>query len=275
MKILVVGASGKLARPVIQELDKRGFELRLFSRNVNSDMFFKPFEIVNGDVFNRTDLEKAIKGCEAIHINLSDIDEAKATREITKVAVEEDVKLISTISGCTVAEENRWFPMIDNKFRAEQNLMNSGIPCLIFRASWFFESLELMVRKGKASVIGNQKNPYHWIAAGDYARMVGEAYIQPEIRNKIFYVMGEKPYTMKALLREYCEVTHPGIKKVNSMSPGMLRFIALVSGNKKLREVTDMFGYFEKTKEKGDAQETYNMLGKPETSFEKWLAIKD
>ncbi len=35
MKILVIGASGLLAKPVVSHMDKAGFQLRLFSRNVN------------------------------------------------------------------------------------------------------------------------------------------------------------------------------------------------------------------------------------------------
>ena len=275
MKVLIIGASGMLAKPVVRELDKRGFELRLFSRNVNADMFFKDFEICNGDVYDSADLEKAVHGCDAIHISLSNLDEALATEKIVQIALKENIKLISMISGCTVAEENRWFPMMDNKYRAEQSLIKSGIPFMIFRATWFFESLELMIQKGKASVIGKQNNPWHWIAAQDYAHMVGEAYQKPEARNKIFYVLGNKPYLMKDLLKLYCEAVHPEIKKVSEVPPGVLKFIGVISRNNMLKQVADMFRYFEKTKEMGDPEETYSLLGKPGISFEKWLEIRD
>jgi uncharacterized protein YbjT (DUF2867 family) len=275
MKVLIIGASGMLALPVIQELDRRGFDLRLFSRKVNAAMFRKDYDIVNGDVMNPYDLKKAIAGCDAIHVSLSGVDESAAMKEITTVAREEGIKLISTLSGCTVSEENRWFPMIDNKFRAEQELMNCGVPYMIFRASWFFESLELMVRNGKATMIGKQPHPSHWIAAQDYARMVGEAYASTSARNKIFYIMGEKPYLMKDLLKDYCAEVHPEIKKLSNVSVGMLKMIAMIGRNKSLKEVAEMFGYFEKTKEKGDISETWNLLGKPTTDFQKWLQIRD
>ncbi len=275
MKVLVIGASGMLAKPVIEEFDKKGFQLRLFSRNVNQDMFIKDYEIVNGDVLKSKDLEIAIKGCDAIHINLSGVDEAVAVQKIVKIAAKEGIKLISTISGCTVLQENRWFPMIDNKFRADQELIQSGIPYIIFRASWFFESLQLMVRNNRITQIGKQKNPYHWIAARDYAHMVGAAYATTEARNKIFYVLGTQTYTMSDLLDQYREFRHPDIKKVNSISTGMLKFIAMLSRNKQLKTVADMFKYFEKTKEHGDPLETYQLLGKPKVTFQKWLETVD
>lgn len=275
MKVLIIGASGMLAKPVIEHLDKKGYQLRLFSRSVNQSMFPKDYEIINGDVYNISEVEKAMQGCNAVHISLSGVDEAKAGKVIIAAAKKAGIKLISTISGCTVSEENRWFPMIDNKFTADRQIMESGIPYMIFRASWFFESLAMMVRDGKASVIGKQNNPYHWIAAQDYGRMVAEAYQKEEAKNKVFYMLGTKLYLMKELLEKYCAIYHPQIKKVQTVSTGMLKFIAAVSGKKELKTIANMFRYFEKTKEQGNTEETYALLGKPELTFEKWLYSKD
>ena len=148
MKILVIGASGLLAKPVISQFNKEDFQLRLFSRTVKQSIFEKEYEIVNGDVFNLKDLGKAINGCDAVHISLATSNEGLATKNIVDIARQKGIKLISKVSGCTVAEENRWFPMIENKFQAEQTIINSGIPYLIFRPSWFFETLDLMIREG-------------------------------------------------------------------------------------------------------------------------------
>jgi len=101
-------------------LDKDGFQLRLFSRTVKQSDFDKTFEIINGDVLNQKDLDKGISGCDAIHISLSTENEGLATKNIVDVAKHTGIKLISKVSGCTVAEENRWFPMIENKYQAEQ-----------------------------------------------------------------------------------------------------------------------------------------------------------
>ena len=106
MKILVIGASGLLAKPVIRHMDKAGFQLRLFSRNVNQSMFDREFEMFQGDVFNLKDLDKAIYGCEAIHISLSTENEGLATKNIVDVEKQRGIKLISKASGCTVAEKN-------------------------------------------------------------------------------------------------------------------------------------------------------------------------
>ena len=274
MKILVIGASGLLAKPVIKQLDKNGSQLRLFSRTVNQTMFDKPYEIVQGDVLNRNDLDKAMNGCDAVHISLSNLNEAVAVKTILDIAKNKEIKLISYISGCTVAEENRWFPMTENKYQAEQSIIKSGIPYMIFRPSWFFETIELMVRDGKATLLGKQPNKAHWIAADDFARMVAAAYEKPDAKNKIFYIIGSEEYLMKDLLEEFCKHRYPEIKKVSTVPIGIIKMIAILTGNKELKSAASLFGYFEKVKERGNPDETNELLGKPTITFEKWMRVK-
>lgn len=140
MKVLVIGASGLLAGPVIRQLDEKGFDLRLFSRTVKPSMFINDYDIVRGDVFNHDDLVKAMTGCDAVHISISTTDDVRATAAITDLAKKKGIRLISLISGCTVSEENRWFKFIDDKSKMEQMIIQSGIPYFIFRPTWFFES---------------------------------------------------------------------------------------------------------------------------------------
>ena len=268
MKVLLIGASGLLAKPVIRHMDKAGFQLRLFSRSVNQSMFDKEFEMIQGDVFNLNDLNKAMTGCDAVHISLSTANEALAAKIVTDSALQKGIKLISTISGCTVSVENRWFPMIENKYQAEQTIINSGIPYMIFRPTWFFESLDLMIRDGKAMLLGKQPNPSHWVAADDLARMVATAYRKPEAKNKIFFIFGPEQHLMKDLLEKYCKLRYPEIKKVSSVPIWMMKMIGLLTANKQLKGVASLFAYFEKVNELGNPDETNALLGKPTTTFE-------
>jgi len=274
MKILVIGASGLLAKPVVRHMDKAGFQLRLFSRSVNQSMYDKEFEMVQGDVFNLNDLNKAMTGCDAVHISLSTANEALAAKIVTDSALQKGIKLISTISGCTVSVENRWFPMIENKYQAEQTIINSGIPYMIFRPTWFFESLDLMIRDGKAMLLGKQPNPSHWVAADDLARMVATAYGKPEAKNKIFFIFGPEQHLMKDLLEKYCKLRYPEIKKVSSVPIWMMKMIGLFTGNKQLKGVASLFAYFEKVNELGNPDETNALLGKPIITFENWIQSK-
>ncbi len=263
-----------LARPVIRKLDEAGFQLRLFSRSVNPSMFNKDHEIVRGDLFNRSDLEKAVDGCDAIHISVSTADEHKSTGAIVNVAIQKQVKLIGIVSGCTVSEENRWFPFIDRKFLAEQLVINSGIPYLIFRPTWFFESLELMVRNGKATVLGRQPNPYHWVAADDLGSMAANAYSGEEAKNGIYYIYGPEKCLMKDMLEKYCRIMHPGIRKVSVTPIPILKIIAFLTGKKELRNATALFSYFQKVGEPEIPSEKLSALGEPRIDFKRWVELK-
>lgn len=274
MKVLIIGASGMLAKPVVQEMDKKGFELRLFSRNINPFLFINDYDIVQGDVFNPDDLNKAVEGCDAIHISISKLDEKKATEAIIKAAKRHGVKLISMVSGATVSEENRWFKFIDNKCQAEQLIVDSGIPYMIFRPTWFFESLDLMIRDGKATMIGEQPNFYHWIAAEDFARMVAETFSKKEAVNRIFYVYGPQSFLMKDLLEKYCAVLYPEIKKVSVAPISLLKLIATLTRNRELKSATQLFAYFQKVKEPQITSNTADLPGKAEITFDEWLKFK-
>lgn len=274
MKILIVGASGLLANPVIRRLDEAGHQLRLFSRSVKPSMFKNDYEIVQGDLFNRDQLEKAVEGCDAIHISVSTDNEDKAVESIVSVAKERKVRRISMVSGCTVSEENRWFSFVDKKFRSEQMIINSGIPYYIFRPTWFFESLALMVRNGKATVLGKQPNLYHWVSADDFGRMVARAYSGGGPANRIFYVYGPEKHGMKELLKRYCREFHPEIEKVGVAPIPMLRIIAFINGSSQLKQATALFSYFEKVQEPEIPEEELALLGRPEMNFEAWIAAQ-
>ena len=216
-------------------------------------------------------MKKAIEGCDGIHINLSKTDEAIAVELIVNEAKRHKIELISYISGSSVAEENLWFSMVEHKYKAEQSIIQSGIPYLIFRPTWFFESLQLMVRDDKAMMIGKQPHPSSWVAADDLARMIVNAYQLDEAKNKIFYIHGPEKHLMKDILLEYVKRKHPSIGKVCTTPIGMLKIIAFLSRNKELKMVAEMFSYFEKVKEMGDATEANRFLGAPSITFEQWL----
>lgn len=273
MKILVIGATGLLAKPLIRQFDLTGFQLRLFSRSVEKSMFERDFEIVKGDVFNMENLDVATRGCDAVHISISTNNEGPAVKNIVEASGKNGIKMISIVSGCTVAEENKWFSLIENKYQAERAIIESGITYFIFRPTWFFESLGLMVRNGKAMMLGKQPHPSHWVAADDFARMVVTAYAKPEARNRIFYIFGPEQFLMKDLLERYCRHRYPEIKKVSAIPIWMLKAMSSMTGNKELKDAAHLFSYFEKTGEQGNPEETNLLLGKPEITFEKWISL--
>ena len=71
-KILFIGASGMLGKPVALELLRAGFQLTLFGRDVEKlEKLFPNISVVKGDVFDIASLEQAMKGQEIVYLNLS------------------------------------------------------------------------------------------------------------------------------------------------------------------------------------------------------------
>lgn len=269
-KVSILGASGLVAQETIKAFHQAGFQLKLFSRSINAEKY-PDHEVVKGDVFNEKDLGSAVKGCDVVHITLGQLDELKAVEKIVKAAKEHNVKLIGYVSGATVCKENSWMSFIDAKFKSEQLIKASGIPYLIFRPTWFMESLSLMVQDGKANVMGTQPLKIRWIASKDFGQLLVKAYQKTDAFNQEFSTYGPEGLTINEALEKYIKVKHPEISKVQNAPFWLLKIIAFISGNKQLKEFIPLFEYFEKTKEAGDPTTSDTLLGKSKTTLEQWL----
>ena len=270
MKVLIIGATGLLGRPIVKQFKESGYKLRLFSRSIKKSDLTTENEYYEGDVLSKKDVSNALKGCDAVHISVAQVDEALAVEVVVDEAKKQNIKMISYVSGASVCEENSWFWFVENKLRAENLIKTSGISYFIYKPTWFFESLKLMIRNNKASVIGKQPSS-HWLAAKDFANLVVNSYSYDE-KNETLYVFGPEKRGMKELLGLYCQKVYPQIKKVSYTPIFILRFIAKLSGNKEIKMAADMFSYFEKI---GELEPKVNGIKEqdiPKTNFEDWLS---
>ncbi len=271
--IVVIGGSGMLGQPVAFSLKEAGFRVRIMTRNLEKArrIFDDSFEIVVGDPMDPVCLEETLDGCYGVHISLPTEVEQPVAEAVAKVARKHGVGRITYISGATVAEENRWFPMVNRKFLAEQAIRESGTPYTIFCPTWVMDGLPMFVREGRAAVLGKQPHPYHWIAAEDIARMVSQAYQCEEAANKRFIVHGPEAIRMDEALRRYCTVFHPDIKEVSSMPFWLVKLLATVTNNQGLKGAGELMAYFEKVGEWKNLPQANCILGAPATTLDAWL----
>ncbi|MGE5777649.1 MAG: SDR family oxidoreductase, partial [Chloroflexota bacterium] len=190
--ILVIGGTGLLGEPVSRCLNGAGFQVRVMTRDLQKAQkkFDNSFDIFEGDPADTNCLEEALHGSYGVHISIPGEAEQQVAEAVAKLASKHAVERISYISGATVAEENRWFPMVNGKFLAEKAICASGIPYAIFCPTWVMDTLPMFVNQGRAAVFGKQACPYHWVAADDIARMVAAAYELKEAPNKRFIIHG-------------------------------------------------------------------------------------
>jgi uncharacterized protein YbjT (DUF2867 family) len=271
--IVVIGGTGLLGQPVSRCLKEAGFRVRIMTRDPHkaNKLFDGSFEIVAGDPIDTGCLEQALHGCDGVHISLPTEVEQQVAETIAKLAARHGVERISYISGATVAEENRWFPVINRKFLAEQAIRAGGVPYTIFCPTWFMETLPLFVVQGRASILGKQPHPYHWVAADDYARMVTTAYGLAEAANQRFIVLGPEAIGIHEALRRYCAVFHPDIKQASTLPFWLVKLLASITSNQELKSAGELMAYFDKVGEGSQAASINGMLGAPTTTLDSWL----
>jgi uncharacterized protein YbjT (DUF2867 family) len=271
--ILVLGATGTLGKPVASALKAAGFRVRIMTRDLKKAQknFDNTYEKVAGDPMDPDCLEEALEGCYGVHISLPTEVEQQVAESVARLAPRHAIARITYISGATVSEEHRWFPMIDRKFRAEKAIRESGIPYTFFGPTWVMDSLPIFIVGGRASVLGTQPYPYHWVAADDIARMVASAYRLEAAANKRFILHGPEGIRLPEALQRYCAAFQPDIQKVSSMPFWLVKLLATVMRNPELKGAGEMMAYFEKVGEETSAPKIDGIIDAPKITLDQWL----
>jgi NADH dehydrogenase len=278
-KVLVLGGTGLLGVPVVHRLKADGFEVRLLARDPDkARATFEAagggaaaFEVVAGDVADVGSLEAALAGCDGVHISVGGPVDRLSAENVAALAPGLGLKRITYVSGSTVFEENRWFPMTAQKLDAEKALRACGVPYTIFCPTWPLDMLPRYARGGQPLMIGDQPLPYHWFAADDMARMISNAYRCEEAAGKKLFVHGPEAMTTVEALERYCQAFHPEVESVPLMPIEAARATAASTGNQMLGFFAELMAYFEQVGEMGDPAEADQLLGAPTTTLDAWI----
>jgi uncharacterized protein YbjT (DUF2867 family) len=153
IKVLILGASGSLAKVVTEELLKNErISLTLFLRNKRK-LGRGPgenFRILEGDVMNYPVLKEAIHGHDIVYVNLAGNLEEMAGN-IVKAMRDEDVNRIIAISSIGIYE-TPLRPVLVPYRKLADLIENSGLIYTILRPDWFTNGNEIdytLTRKGE------------------------------------------------------------------------------------------------------------------------------
>jgi uncharacterized protein YbjT (DUF2867 family) len=149
MKILVVGATGSIGRPVVEIAAERGHSVRALVRNLAKAPFTAQAEIVKGDVTKPDTLLDAVAGVDAVVFTLGSDGQGKVgaetidyggVRNVLTALGSRRVRIaLMTSIGVTNRDGsyNRSTEAHDWKRRAERLVRVSGNPYTIVRPGWF------------------------------------------------------------------------------------------------------------------------------------------
>lgn len=235
-------------------------------------------ELVAGDANRREDVARAMADCTAVLICVSDLLDPFLDLRVTKTVVELapglPIERVGLVSGASVANERRAFPMIDAKYQAEEALKASGVPWVILRLTWPMESLVRFVQGNRVALLGEQPATIHPIAGADVGRMVARAFELDEALGRTFTLHGPEAFTMKSWLESYCELVHAHTA-VKSTPFWIVSAVAAVTFNRTLKAAIALMKYFDELPELGDPTEANRILGAPEITIEQWVASRE
>lgn len=254
--IAIIGGTGMLGTPVATQLKQDGYQVRILSRNTDKarQQLGDGFDYQQADIQNPASLKQALKGVDAVHLNLSGhskqsyyASHIQGTKNVIQALEDQPDTLISMISSAMAYPEfnDRW----DNRYKweAEQLLKASGHPYLAFLPSWFMESLPLFVQKNKVMLIGPSTRPIHWVAAQDYAREVSKAYQNPDCRNQRLSIFGTSTLTMEEALDRYAQ--HHGLT-LQRMPAWLASAIGWLTRDEGLMDIANLLTHYDKHGEK-------------------------
>ncbi len=282
--ILVVGGTGALGASVVRRLVARGFPVRVLAREPERACaaFGNDVEVIPGDVEDDRAIEAAVHGCSGVHVSLAGGSDPAAiervehlgTARVATAAARARLACLTYLSGMYVSRELAAHSSADAaKWRAEEAIRASGVPYVIFRPTYFMETLPRHVQGHRAIVLGRQSHALHMVAASDFGDQVARAMVTPAAQGRELYVQGPDALTLADALREYCRVVRPELSVMTVPLPVMRVANTLFAGGRLTRELR-LMAMLQRLGEQGDPTEANRLLGAPQTTLTLWCEFE-
>ncbi|MBE7213458.1 MAG: NAD(P)H-binding protein [Gluconacetobacter diazotrophicus] len=279
-KIAVIGATGRLGAPVAAELAKT-FRVRAIVRSPDKAGTMLPpgIEVVRGDLRDVASLRAALRGMDAIYINLATetasphlpfYPEREGVRNLMLAANGLDIQYVAKIGALGAyppAVARRRTNMVPNRIRMQGHdiIAASGIPHTFFAPTHFMELLPAMINENTLRWIGNTRVKVYWVSAGDYARQVVEAFRNAGTMPGHCPVQGPEAIPVRTAMERFRREYDPALR-IRIAPLWVIRLIGLF--NARMKFVGHLFAYFGSHEDPFYAGRTWRDLGRPTTTLE-------
>ena len=150
-KVLVIGASGSLAKVVIDKLkENQDVALTLFARSKGRISNASDSKVIEGDAMVFDDVKNAVEGQDIVYINLAGNLEAMS-KNIVKAMRETGVKRVIAISSIGIYKTPMQSVVMPYRKLADV-IEESGLEYTILRPDWFTNADEIdyaLTKKGQ------------------------------------------------------------------------------------------------------------------------------
>ena len=150
---------------------------------------------------------------EEINVNL--------TKNAIKLCKKSGIKKIIYISGLGVSRDST-SSYFASKYKAEQEIISSGLDYTIFRASYIIgktdhltKSLSKQMKKGTIVIPGSGKYRLQPIFVEDIAKIILESILEKKFSNKILDLVGPRKISFEDFVKLFSKNTKVKFKKIN------------------------------------------------------------
>ena len=282
-KILFIGATGMLGKPVALELMRAGFEVSLLGRDIEKlQKLFPNIAVFKGDVFDVSSLEVAMPGHEIVYANLSVAQSSKekdrqpereGVANIIEAAKKSGVKRIGYLSSLIKNYQGMngfsWWSF-ELKQAAVDAIKRSGLSYSIFYASTFMETLDRQMLQGtRLMLAGKSEAPMWFIAGKDYGVQVAWALKKAGDSNQEYTIQGLEPFTFDEAAKVFIRNVKSPIRIMKApLAP--LKYLGLL--NQRVNYAYHICEALNKYPEKFESENAWNDLGKPSTTLADYAA---
>ena len=226
--ITITGANGFVAKNLRNFLSKNHIKVIAIAR--------KTFQKHHTEtvVYSKTLLEKGLqnklRNCDAL-VHLIGIgkqsskynfeDNIDLTKNMIKTCKKSGIKKIVYISGLGVTKNSRSDYFI-SKYKAEQEIINSGLDYTIFRSSYIVGKKDYLskfilkqIKKGIVIIPGSGKYHLQPIFVEDVAKIIVESISEKKFSNKILDLVGPEIIKFEDFVRYFVKNKKTKIQKIN------------------------------------------------------------
>jgi NADH dehydrogenase len=229
IRIVVVGASGFVGKNLRKFLHELNLDVLAISRK-NFRKHASEVKITSTNLLEPK-LQSKLKNYDAlIHLigigrqsSKSTFEEINLnlTKNVIKACKNAGIKKIIFISGLGVSRSNKSDYFV-SKYKAEREIINSGLDYTIFRASYIIgktdyltKALSKQMKKGVIIIPGSGKYRLQPISVADVAKIILEAINEKKFSKKILDLVGPQKMSFEDFVRLFTKNTSVKIQKIN------------------------------------------------------------
>lgn len=280
--IAVIGATGMLGAPVTKVLKQENFSVTAVVRDMQKAQrkLGAGFYLSKATLEDKHSLRTAFADADYVYLSLSTAPDEKNSEFKTEIdglqnvidaAISARVKRIGMLSSLVKNYNGFDWWVFDIKRQACQILLDADIPATIYYPSNFFENLtELQLKGNRVLLAGEQKTQSWWISAADYGQQVAKSFRvdSDHTNNREYIIQGPHPFNMEEAADEF--IQHYTGKQLKKAKAPMWIFKLAKPFSAEMDfqyHILTAINHYDETFE---AEETWNTLGKPETTLAQW-----